>query len=52
MVEGGQAQAALLVQPPTVAQIAEIAEGGERMPPKSTYFTPKPSTGAVIRSVR
>jgi hypothetical protein len=45
-----EAQAGVLLRPVRVAQIAEIAEGGERMPPKSTYFHPKPSTGAVFRS--
>jgi uncharacterized protein (DUF1015 family) len=45
-----EAQAGVLLRPVRVAQIAEIAEGGERMPPKSTYFHPKPSTGSVFRS--
>jgi uncharacterized protein (DUF1015 family) len=45
-----EAQAGVLLRPVRVAQIHEIAEGGERMPPKSTYFHPKPSTGAVFRS--
>jgi uncharacterized protein (DUF1015 family) len=45
-----EAQAGVLLRPVRVAQINEIAEGGERMPPKSTYFHPKPSTGAVFRS--
>ena len=48
-VERGEATAGVLLRPVRVAQIAEIAEGGERMPPKSTYFHPKPSTGAVFR---
>lgn len=50
-VRSGEAQAGVLLRPVQVAQIAAIAEGGERMPPKSTYFHPKPSTGAVFRSV-
>jgi uncharacterized protein (DUF1015 family) len=50
-VRSGEAQAGVLLRPVRVAQIAAIAEGGERMPPKSTYFHPKPSTGAVFRSV-
>jgi uncharacterized protein (DUF1015 family) len=36
----------------TVAQIVAIAHGGERMPPKSTFFWPKPRTGVVLRSLR
>jgi uncharacterized protein (DUF1015 family) len=49
-VQRREAQAGVLLRPVRVAQINEIAEGGERMPPKSTYFHPKPSTGAVFRS--
>jgi uncharacterized protein (DUF1015 family) len=49
-VKRREAQAGVLLRPVRVAQINEIAEGGERMPPKSTYFHPKPSTGAVFRS--
>lgn len=50
-VHRGDAQAGVLLRPVRVPQIAEIAHGGERMPPKSTYFHPKPSTGALFRSV-
>ncbi|HEX7097026.1 MAG TPA: DUF1015 domain-containing protein [Acidimicrobiales bacterium] len=46
-----KAQAGVLLRPVRVEQIAEIANGGDRMPPKSTYFHPKPSTGAVFRSL-
>jgi uncharacterized protein (DUF1015 family) len=48
-VEGGRAQAGVLVRPVTVEQIAATADGGERMPPKSTFFHPKPRTGVVFR---
>jgi uncharacterized protein (DUF1015 family) len=47
----GAAQAAILVRPPTVSQIAETGRGGERMPPKTTFFWPKPRTGLVFREV-
>jgi uncharacterized protein (DUF1015 family) len=50
-VQQGDAQAGVLLRPVRVAQIAAIAEGGERMPPKSTYFHPKPSTGALFRDL-
>jgi uncharacterized protein (DUF1015 family) len=50
-VRDGEANAGVLLRPVRVAQIAAIAEGGERMPPKSTYFHPKPSTGAVFRDL-
>jgi uncharacterized protein (DUF1015 family) len=45
------AQAAVLLRPVTVAQIEEWARAGRRMPPKSTYFYPKPRTGMVFRSL-
>jgi uncharacterized protein (DUF1015 family) len=50
-VERGQAQAGVLLRPATVAQIAAIGHGGDRMPPKTTFFHPKPRTGMVFRSV-
>jgi uncharacterized protein (DUF1015 family) len=50
-VAAGEAQAALLMRPATVAQIQAIAHGGERMPPKTTFFAPKPATGIVFRTL-
>jgi uncharacterized protein (DUF1015 family) len=48
-LEEGDAQAAVLLRPVTVAQIGDWAHGRRRMPPKSTYFFPKPRTGMVFR---
>jgi uncharacterized protein (DUF1015 family) len=50
-VDSGAAQAGVLLRPVTIDQIIEIAEGGEKMPPKSTFFAPKPRTGVVFRSI-
>jgi len=50
-VAKGDAQAGVLLRPVTVGQILEIAHGGERMPPKSTFFFPKPRTGLVFRDL-
>jgi len=50
-VGAGAADAAVLLRPPTVAQIAAIAQGSDRMPPKTTFFWPKPRTGLVIREL-
>ncbi len=50
-VASGRAQAGVLLRPATVAQIAEVARGGERMPPKTTFFEPKVRTGMVFRAV-
>jgi uncharacterized protein (DUF1015 family) len=43
---------AVLLNPTPVAAVAAVAAGGERMPRKSTLFTPKPRTGLVIRDYR
>jgi len=51
-VEQGTAQAAVLLRPASVAAIAEAAHEGLRMPPKTTFFHPKPRTGMVLRPVR
>ncbi len=48
-VASGSAQAGVLLRPATVAQIEATAHGGERMPPKTTFFHPKPKTGLVFR---
>jgi uncharacterized protein (DUF1015 family) len=50
-VAAGTASAAVLLRPATVAQIAAISHGGVRMPPKTTFFWPKPRTGMVIREL-
>jgi uncharacterized protein (DUF1015 family) len=48
-VRAGTANAAVLCRPATISQIARTATGGERMPPKTTFFWPKPRTGMVFR---
>ncbi len=40
---------ALLLNPTPVGSVAAVAAAGERMPRKSTLFTPKPRTGLVLR---
>lgn len=50
-VRKGDAQAAILLRPATIGQIAAIGHGGDRMPPKTTFFYPKPATGLVFRSL-
>jgi uncharacterized protein (DUF1015 family) len=50
-VTKGLADAAFLLRPAGVSQIAETAHGGRRMPPKTTFFYPKPRTGMVFRRV-
>jgi uncharacterized protein (DUF1015 family) len=43
---------AVLLNPTPVAAVTTVAAGGERMPRKSTLFTPKPRTGLVLRDHR
>ncbi len=50
-VRAGHAQAAVLLRPAGVEQIAAVARGGVRMPPKTTFFWPKPRTGMVVREL-
>jgi uncharacterized protein (DUF1015 family) len=50
-VASGEADGAVLIRPVTVAQIGRWAHANRRMPPKSTFFHPKPRTGMVFRSV-
>lgn len=41
---------AFFVSPTSMEEIQSVAEAGEKMPQKSTYFYPKPVTGLVFRS--
>ena len=50
-VRATRAQFGVLLRPATVAQIAETAHSGKRMPPKTTFFYPKPRTGMVFRHI-
>jgi len=40
------------VQPPTLAQVMDAAARGQRMPRKSTSFSPKPRMGVIMRDLR
>jgi uncharacterized protein (DUF1015 family) len=50
-VDKGEAQAAVLVRPASVEVIESTAQARKRMPPKTTFFFPKPRTGLVFRPV-
>jgi len=50
-VRGGAAQGAALLAAPRVAQVREAAAGGERLPPKTTYFWPKVPTGLAVHLI-
>ena len=47
-VDAGQCQLAFLMNPIPVSRVLGVADVGERMPPKSTYFYPKLPTGLVM----
>lgn len=48
-VDKGEAQAGVLLRPATVETISSMAERRQLMPPKTTFFYPKPRTGLVFR---
>jgi uncharacterized protein (DUF1015 family) len=50
-VEHGEAQIAFLLRPSTVDELIAVADAGDRMPPKSTYFSPKVPAGLVIHDL-
>jgi uncharacterized protein (DUF1015 family) len=51
-VRGGDAKYAVLMKPLTAANVLELADAGERMPQKSTFFYPKVPTGIVFNPVK
>jgi hypothetical protein len=50
-VRRGTARAAYFLPPTRVERIRSVIDHGRRLPQKSTYFWPKPRTGAVIRPI-
>jgi uncharacterized protein (DUF1015 family) len=50
-VDAGEAEAAFLLRPPTVEQVAAVAAAGRTMPQKSTYFYPKLASGLLFLPV-
>jgi len=50
-VERGQGQVFFLMNPTPVSTIREVAEAGEVMPQKSTYFYPKVLTGLFFHTL-
>ena len=47
-VDAGAAQVGFLLRPPAVADVVAVANAGQVMPQKSTYFYPKPASGIVF----
>ena len=48
LMETGDYQACFFVKSPTVHQVMEIAQTGQKMPHKSTYFFPKIWSGTLL----
>ena len=43
------AGALFTLAPPEIEALSEVADAGEVMPPKTTYFEPKPAAGIFLR---
>ncbi len=52
VVGSGAATAGVLIRPTSLSEIERTAREGLLMPPKSTFFTPKPRTGFVLRATQ
>jgi len=50
-LESGEGQVLFVMNPTPVAQVREVAEAGEVMPQKSTYFYPKVLTGLALHTL-
>jgi uncharacterized protein (DUF1015 family) len=50
-VDRGGAEAAFLLEPVTVEQVARFAHAGETMPQKSTFFYPKLTSGLLFHPI-
>jgi len=51
LVEANGAQLAFLVNPTRMSEVRDVANAGEKMPQKSTYFYPKILSGMVINPI-
>ena len=50
-VDNGEMRVALALYPVTMQQIIDIADSGNIMPPKTTWFEPKLRSGLVIHAL-
>ena len=49
LIASGEASMAFLLAPMPFDAVRAVAEAGDAMPQKSTYFIPKPKTGVLFR---
>ncbi len=47
-VQGGEHAVAFTLHPPSVEDVMSVADAGQVMPPKSTWFEPKARSGMVV----
>jgi uncharacterized protein (DUF1015 family) len=50
-VQAGRYKAAFLMNPPSIQQVKRVADAGEVMPRKTTFFYPKVASGLVINKI-
>ena len=50
-VDQGDFQLSFFMNPPQVKEVTAIAEAGEKMPQKSTFFYPKVIAGLVVNKL-
>ena len=50
-VDSGEMRMALALYPVTMRQIIDIADSGNIMPPKATWFEPKLRSGLIIHQL-
>lgn len=50
-VESGAASLAFFLNPTRVTEVKDVADHGDKMPQKSTYFYPKPCSGVVMNRI-
>jgi uncharacterized protein (DUF1015 family) len=51
MVDSGEARVAFSLYPTTMADLLEVSDRGEIMPPKSTWFEPKLKDGLFVHLI-
>ena len=51
LVKGGDAAVAFNLRPVSFGELKDVADAGDRMPPKSTYIEPKLRSGITVYSL-
>ena len=51
IVDSGEYKISFSMYPTSIEQLMDVADAGKLMPPKSTWFEPKPRSGLIIHSL-